>query len=478
MKRISAMFSIMIVAIIAMAQSITPQEAVDRFANDPTMKHASFGVMFMSIDSGKVIATHNPDLSVVTASTMKTVTSTAALEALGGNFRFETKVYIDGHIKGDTLVGNIVIVGAGDPTLGTGFMSNIPKLPYEISKALKDKGIKVVTGKVETDMSLFPGPYYSDWWDAGDLAQDYGAGVFPLNYRDNTIRFNFNIDRKGRINNAHFIPEVAGVGVANRTVPGKRNYITSTLDYGTNKIVLTGNTARGKGHGRHSWIVANPCPDALLIDDVQIALANDSIELKNNNINTSAKDNSTTLLVTHKSPELTDIVTSLLDRSDNMFTHALLRALGVRSKGYQSQGDDLDAHGVNEVKRIFKGMGIDTEALFMRDGSGLARVNRASVRMFCDMLRTVAYKKYNNKRLTDLMPNAGTRIGKILPTTELKDSVSLKSGSMSEVQCFVGYYPANNPTIVWAVLANNWTGSRANLKNNIDRLLIGALLGQ
>lgn len=63
MKRISAIFSVMLVAIIAMAQSITPQEAVDRFAGDPTMKHASLGVMFMSIDSGKVIASHNPDLS-------------------------------------------------------------------------------------------------------------------------------------------------------------------------------------------------------------------------------------------------------------------------------------------------------------------------------------------------------------------------------------------------------------------------------
>jgi len=478
MTRITTLLAIMLVAVAAWAQTITPQEAVDRFANDPSMKHASFGVMFMSVDSGKIIAAANPELSVVTASTMKTVTSTAALEALGGNFRFETKVYIDGKMQGDTLVGNIVIVGAGDPTLGTGFMSGIAKLPDEIAQALTAKGIKAVAGKVITDSSLFPGPYYSDWWDAGDLAQDYGAGVFPLNYRDNTIRFNFNVDRKGRVNNAHFVPEVPGVGVANRTTPGKRNYILTTLDYGANNLVMTGNTAAGKGKGRHSWIVANPCPDALLVADVEAAIKNCGIELKNNNINTSSKDDSTELLVNHQSPELTDIVISLLDRSDNMFTHALLRALAVRSKSYQAEGGDLDSNGVSEVKRIFNGMGIDTESLFMRDGSGLARANRTSVHMFCDMLRTVVDKKYNNKRLTDLMPNAGRRIGKLLPTTELADSVTLKSGSMSEVQCFVGYYPANNPTIVWAVLCNNYTCSRATLKNNIDRLLIGALLNQ
>lgn len=464
--------------IAAMAWAITPQEAVNRFAGDASMKHASLGVMFMSIDSGKVIAAHNPDLSVVTASTMKTVTSTAALQQLGGDFTFETKVYLQGAIKGDTLVGNIMIVGAGDPTLGTGFINGIAKLPAEITEALLNKGIKAIEGKVLTDTSLFPTPYYSDWWDAGDLAQDYGAGVFPICYRDNTVRFNFNVDRKGKIKDAHMVPELPGVAIVDRTSPGKRNYISTCLEYGTYGLVLTGQTAAGKGKSRHSWIVANPCPDLLLRIDVENALKEANITIANNNIIPSGKNGENTLLVNHKSPQLTDIVTSLLDRSDNMFTHALLRALAVRSNAWKSSGGDLDHAGVNEVKRILGNMGIDTQSLFMRDGSGLARVNRASVSMFCDMLRTVADKKYNNKRLTDLMPRAGKRIGKLLPNTSLSDSVSLKSGSMSDVQCFVGYYPAENPTTVWAVLVNNYTCSRAELKNNIDRMLIGALLEQ
>lgn len=473
MKRISTLlFTLMLVALASWAQSITPQEAVDRFVDNPSMKHASVGVMFMSIDSGKIIATRNPELSVVTASTMKTVTSTAALEQLGGSFRFETPVYTTGKIQGDTLKGNILIVGGGDPTLGTGFIKGVASLPSEITKALADKGIKVILGSILTDSSLFPTPYYSDWWDTGDLAQDYGAGVFPLNYRDNTIRFNFNIDRNGQIDAPRFSPNVPGLNVADKTMPGKRNAISTTLEYGTRTLALMGETAKSKS--RHSWIVANPSPEVLLTEDVKKALADANITLANGNMPTNGKD----LLLTHKSPELTEIVTSLLDRSDNMFTHALLRALAVRSASYKANGGDLDHAGVNEVKRILKTIGVDPEPLFMRDGSGLARVNRASVHMFCDMLRSVADKKYNNQRLTDLMPRAGKRIGKILPTTSLSKDVSLKSGSMSDVQCFVGYYPAENPTIVWAVLANNYTCSRSTLKDNIDRMLIGALMGQ
>lgn len=468
--------SLAILAVIttAMALAITPEEAVKRFANDPSMKHASFSVMFMSIDSGKVIAAHNPELSVVTASTMKTITSTTALETLGGDFRFETNVYLQGTVKNDTLNGNIVIVGSGDPTLGTGYIKGIASMPSEIASALKKKGIKVVNGNIITDTSLYPTPYYSDWWDVGDLAQDYGAGVFPINYRDNTVMFNFNIDKRGHITDARFSPEVPGLTFIDKTTPGKANSLSTTMEYGSSALTMLGTAPAGKGKTRYSWEVANPHPELLLVCDINKALEAAGISVKKNNINSNSKE----LLLTHKSPELTTIVTSLLDRSDNMFTHALLRAMAVRSKGFKNAGGDLDNAGVEHVKSIFKGWGFDESALFMRDGSGLARVNRASAHLFCDMLRKVSSKKYNNLRLTDLMPRAGKRIGTLLPNTSLTRDVSLKSGSMSDVQCFVGYYPAENPKIVWAVLCNNYTCNRATLKNNIDRLLIGALLEQ
>ncbi len=476
MKRITSTLAILLVALAALAQSITPQQAVDRYVNDASMRNASVGVMFMSVDSGKVIASANPDLGVITASTMKTVVSLAALEELGGDFRFETPVYITGKMQADTLVGNIIIVGAGDPTLGTNYIDTIAKLPVEIVDALKARGIKAVAGRVITDSSLFPTPYYSEYWEVGDLAQDYGAGVFPLNYRDNTIRVNFAIDRRGKVSNAHFVPAVPGVGVVDRTSPSRRNRLWSTIDYGANNLVITGNGASGKGKGHHSWIVANPCPDSLLLLDVRAALDSAGIALKGQDINAGDKDRK--MIVNHQSPVLTDIVTSLLDRSDNMFAHALLRALGVRSKDFKDEKASLDDSGVAVVKRVLENLGIDTEPLYMYDGSGLARNNKSSVTMFCNMLRTVVDRRYNGKRLVDLMPNAGKRIGKLLPETELKDNVHLKSGSMSHVQCFVGYYPADNPQIVWAMLANNYSISRPALKNNIDRLLIGALLGK
>ena len=70
------------------------------------------------------------------------------------------------------------------------------------------------------------------------------------------------------------------------------------------------------------------------------------------------------------------------------------------------------------------------------------------------------------------MPKAGKRIGNLLPNTHLRSDIVIKSGSMTDVQCFVGYYPASKPRYAFAVLVNNYNCTRADLKDKIDRLLI------
>ena len=169
---------------------------------------------------------------------------------------------------------------------------------------------------------------------------------------------------------------------------------------------------------------------------------------------------------------MTDIIPSLLERSDNMFTEALLRAIA-----YNSGREPIDSQGVEVIDSLFTARGIDASGKFQYDGSGLARNNKAPVRFFADMLCYMAERRFGSKqlRLVDLMPRVGVnaRIGTIIPETAISTHVAVKSGSMRDVQCYVGYYPAEEPQYAWAVLVNNWHGSRPNLKNMIDRLLIG-----
>ena len=468
-KRIRLLYVIVIAfVLVAQARGISQQRtqrAIDRFALDTLMRHGSLGVIVVDIKSGKTLGAHNANMACITASTMKTVTSSAALELLGADYVFQTPVYLDGEINGNTLKGNLLIEGVGDPTLGSVYFKENLDIVHEIVETLKKQGITSIEGKVLVDKSRYYYPAYNGDWCADDLAWDFGMGVHALNYCDNRMRLVFDGKGDGTISNAHFEPNVPGVQIVNRMRSGNKDNVGVLLEYAHPSIVLTGTAA----DTTYYFDVSNPTPEALLIDSLNHTLAREGIKLGNNSITPGSQR---WQLLTHKSPVMTDIITSLLERSDNMFTEALLRAMAVNSGR-----EPIDSEGVAVIDSLFTARGLDASGKFQYDGSGLARNNKAPVQFFADMLTYMASRRFGSKqlRLVDLMPRVGinARIGTVLPETALSTHIAVKSGSMRDVQCYVGYYPAEEPQYAWAVLVNNWHGSRPNLRNMIDRLLIG-----
>ena len=479
MKRITVAILLVLAASLQLMASYTPQEAVNKFVSNSSLRHASVGVQVIDLDSAKSIACYRPEQANITASTMKTVVSSAALGLLGPHFRFETPVYLDGVVTDGIFRGNIVIRGMGDPTLGSVFLPNQANIVDEIIAALQSRGITCVMGAIVGDDSYYAYPYYDEDWDVGDLAYDYGAAVHALSFHDNLVNVSCTLDSRGHVSQSTFRPAVPGLKVISRCRGSRgRNAITPYMDYSVPALVLTGETT-GKSL-RNTY--ATPTPAPMLVDSVERALLRSSIRYDYDaTAHDGIADAEQSLLVLHKSPELTEIITSLLDRSDNMFAHALLRAIGARDyevKGLSEMPSDLDVVGVEAVKHWLELQGIDTMPLFMRDGSGLARANKASVDFFGDMLSMMAHRRFDGVRLCDLMPTASDRVGKTLRDNALSARIVLKSGSMRHVQCFVGYYPADEPRYAFAVLVNNFTCSRASIKEQIGTLLCNLFDGK
>jgi len=479
MKRITSLMITALAAALPLLASYTPQEAVDKFVSNNTLRYASLGVQVIDLDSAKSIASYRPEQANITASTMKTVVSSAALGLLGPHFRFETPVYITGEERAGCLYGDIIVKGMGDPTLGSVFLPCQANIVEEIIAALRARGIDRVEGSIICDDSYYGYPYFDEDWDVGDLAYDYGAAVHSLNFHDNLMTVSWTMDGRGRVARSSITPPVPGVKVISRCRGSRgRNAITPYLDYSVPALVLTGEST-AKGY-RNTYACPTPAP--MLADSLERALHTSGIALSAaNEAAAEAVDGQPTLLVLHKSPELTEIITSLLDRSDNMFAHALLRAIGAREydvKQLENMPADLDAIGVAAVKHWLELQGIDTEPLFMRDGSGLARANKASVNFFGDMLSMMAHRRFDGVRLCDLMPKAAGRAGNTLKANPLSDKIVLKSGSMRHVQCFVGYYPADEPRYAFAVLVNNFTCNQASIREQIGTFLCNLFDGK
>ncbi|RZL05165.1 MAG: D-alanyl-D-alanine carboxypeptidase/D-alanyl-D-alanine-endopeptidase, partial [Pedobacter sp.] len=114
--------ALLLVASLTHAQSPIQklEQAYSRFLADSQAKYATVSICVLDANTGKTLFAKNENLGVSTASTLKTITSATAFAVLGKDFRYQTTIGYDGSISADgTLTGNLIIVGGGDPTLGS-----------------------------------------------------------------------------------------------------------------------------------------------------------------------------------------------------------------------------------------------------------------------------------------------------------------------------------------------------------------------
>src|SRR6266436_7593534 len=165
----------------ALAQSNTTlEQRLKKIMDRPEFAHSRFGIKFISAESGDVVYELNSPQLFVPGSTTKLLSAGTALELLGADYRFHTKIYRTGPIQKDgTLQGDLVLVASGDLNLSNRIQADgslafedhdhtyggpdsvgLPGDPLvvmrEFARQVAAKGIKRVKGRVLVDATLFP----------------------------------------------------------------------------------------------------------------------------------------------------------------------------------------------------------------------------------------------------------------------------------------------------------------------------------
>lgn len=180
MKRIFSIFILLMMVMTAFGAS-----PLDKFLKSKSINAGNTAVLVQDLTTGEVLAAHNTDRPLLPASIMKTVTIAGLLQEKGPEERFHTLVYADGPIKGNTIEGDLLIIGGGDPTLGANCAPESADIAEEIIATLRHKGITAINGDLRIDTSLYSGPACPPSWVAGDLNEAYGTGSHSLNFRRN-----------------------------------------------------------------------------------------------------------------------------------------------------------------------------------------------------------------------------------------------------------------------------------------------------
>ena len=178
-------------------------ERIQQVVSRPEYRRSSFGVEFYDLDSNRLVFTLNADKLFVPASTTKLVTEGTALELLGPDYRFHTRIYRTNRVRKDgTLDGDLVLVASGDPNLsgrirpdGTLAFENhdhsydaspetraVPGDPLLVVHELADQvaahHITRVTGHLLVDATLFP---------EGERELGTGVVISPIAVNDNLV---------------------------------------------------------------------------------------------------------------------------------------------------------------------------------------------------------------------------------------------------------------------------------------------------
>ena len=115
MKRIFFAFLFLSLNVFVFAQSDALAKAFQKFENDSQLKAAFSSLYIINAKTGTIIFDKNSTIGLAPGSTQKIVTTAAAYELLGRDFRYKTEF---GMVRNGKEI-NLYIKPSGDPTLGS-----------------------------------------------------------------------------------------------------------------------------------------------------------------------------------------------------------------------------------------------------------------------------------------------------------------------------------------------------------------------
>ena len=138
-------------------------DRIDETLDADAFEGATWGVFIRDLDTGRVLYDRNADLPMIPASNMKLVSTAAALDALGPDYRYQTTLYLDGPVEYGTLIGSLVVRGSGDPTwAGRSSRRDLADVFRQWADSVYDAGIRNVldTLVVVDDVIQNPDTYF------------------------------------------------------------------------------------------------------------------------------------------------------------------------------------------------------------------------------------------------------------------------------------------------------------------------------
>jgi D-alanyl-D-alanine carboxypeptidase/D-alanyl-D-alanine-endopeptidase (penicillin-binding protein 4) len=428
---------------------------------DRLLSRASVGVEVVRLGSSAKTSTLvyrlDSDIPLIPASNLKVVTTSAALDTLGADFRFRTLLVKRG--------SDLILIGDGDPTFGDAeflkkFGWDSTTVFKNWAEALRRKGITRV-GRVLVDDSVFETASLHPHWptDHDQLSRRYSAEVGGMNLNANCVDFFMLVSGSSNLCGYRAVPPTDYLTVRNNCLAGGDNAINLTRQANTNNVALGGTCPTSTG-----------VPVSVTVHDPSLFAATVLAEtLKSSGVAVTgpvARDRSARealiasmqtpaastqpaassewqVLAVHETP-LAHVLARANKDSMNLYAEALCKRLGFAAAAGQQPGSWQN--GTAAVAAFLQQKaGVDPSEFQLDDGCGLSHDNHISPNA---MVRVLMYDYFSPNRQAFMSSLSVAGIDGTLEhrftNSDLRYRVYGKSGFVKGVSSLSGFFEARD----------------------------------
>ncbi|MFL6142435.1 MAG: D-alanyl-D-alanine carboxypeptidase/D-alanyl-D-alanine-endopeptidase [Labedaea sp.] len=431
---------------------------LDAILAQPGLAGADVGLVVRAAD-GTVRYSRGGDRRQQPASNAKLVTSAAALEVLGPDYRFSTSVETAARNAGATLRGDLYLRGTGDPTM---LAADYDALAARVAAG----GIRLVQGNLVADDTWFDTVRLGSGWAWDDEPFYYDAQVSALtaapdsDFDAGSIIVRVSPATPGAPARVETVPPTDQVRIVSTAVtgaPGSGSSINVDREHGGNTFTVTGSLAADAAAVQEFMAVWDPTGYAAGLFRAALLAHGVRVLGPTTRGGTPA---GTRIVAGRQSMPLRDLLIPFLKLSNNLHAEIL-----VKSMGRARSGAGTWPAGIAAVASALPGLGVDPARLFLVDGSGLSRMDHIAPDQVSTLLLAARAKPWF-PTWYDALPIAGIPdrlVGGTLRSrmrgTPAAGNVHAKTGSFTGASALSGYVttPGGEP-LVFSMITNNSVG--------------------